>query len=259
MGILAELRGYVTEDVNKVLSRFQPPPSAAALLQNELGSIPPAPFTLGQPATTGPFQLSSTVPLVVGDPNVFTGPASSSVQVQNSSGYLISVNTGGSSYTIQPFACSTIPTQNRTGATITTIAPLSNFGNSITLIWMIPGQNPPMDDGALTQGNIQSLGLLSAVNVLNANAYSQALPAPPVGYVYSLYSITFTSGGAGQNWEIEAPYPGGNLLFSDTGIVVGASTSLGGMIVANSVGVLVSGSFPATTTIRYDLFPVPIS
>ena len=177
MGILAELRGYVTEDVNKVLSRFQPPPSAAALLQNELGSIPPAPFTLGQPATTGPFQLSSTVPLVVGDPNVFTGPASSSVQVQNSSGYLISVNTGGSSYTIQPFACSTIPTQNRTGATITTIAPLSNFGNSITLIWMIPGQNPPMADGALTQGNIQSLGLLSAVNVLNANAYSQALPA----------------------------------------------------------------------------------
>ena len=209
---------------------------------------------------SGPFLLQSGVILTTNDPTQYQ-PQAVAVQIQNSSGFLITVQIGGANYLIQPFAASTVPTNNSYQINVTPGLPQASFGSLISFAWLQPDEPPPMADGPLTQGNTQSLGLLSSVLVVNDAFLHQFLPAPPLGYVYSLYSVTLpltaATGGAIQvsNMAVTIiyfPSPAGSAF----------SFNLGAIIAATAVGIetaMNSSVYPVTVTLRYDLFPQPIS
>ena len=99
--------------------------------------------------TVGPISLTLNTPQPEDDPAQGLGMVSAAVQIQNSSAFVLSVLAGGDLFTIQPFFAATIPV---TGAPIV-ITPTQNpqnvSGNIITLVWLLQGEQPPMEDGPL--------------------------------------------------------------------------------------------------------------
>jgi hypothetical protein len=112
----------------------------------------------GTGLTAGPFALTLNQSLQCADPHV--GVASTSVQVQNSSGFALAVNSGAEVYSITSYQSSTIPVPaSGAGITITPVSQQSQSGAaSVTLVWMLDGQWPPQPDGALTGGQTITVG-----------------------------------------------------------------------------------------------------
>jgi hypothetical protein len=88
------------------------------------------------------------------NPTALGGQPATAVQIQNSSAFIIQVVGGGEQFIIQPFVAQTIPiAQQGTPITIEGIglpSGLSASADTLTLIWLLSGEQPPMQDGPLT-------------------------------------------------------------------------------------------------------------
>jgi len=110
-------------------------------------------MALGTGLTKGPYTPTAGVSFSVSDPNVWGNP-STFVQIQNASGFTLSVATSGAPYSIQPQTATTIPTLG--DGSVITITPSSGISNqvgTITTVWLLNEQNPPIPDGYLTASN----------------------------------------------------------------------------------------------------------
>lgn len=161
-------------------------------------------MALGTGQTTGPYTPVAGIPITVSDPS--TGVPSNKVQIQNASGFSLSVQVGGLPYTVQPQTATTILTNNE-GASIT-VTPSSTVANqtgTITLVWLLAGQASPIPDGFMGQsianqriGGTYSIGTTVTTTIpLLATDQSITLffsmTSSPVEI--SSYSITGTSSG----------------------------------------------------------------
>ena len=141
--------------------------------------------------TTGPFLLAVGTTLTEYDPGGSYQPASTNVQVQNNSGFQLIVNGGGQQYSVNPFTQTTLPTNGAALFIINAYNVLSNFGGSVTLVWLQQGESAPSPDGTLFAPNTNQGGLSSVQNTVGPDASTVLLPNPAVGYAYRLQSACF--------------------------------------------------------------------
>ena len=153
-------------------------------------------FFLGQPLTTGPYDLGSIPSVTVQDPNKW-GSGSTAVQIQNATPYTISVVTGLGQFTIQGLSASTIPTAFGSSVSVTVTSGLENFAQFLTMVWLVKGQSSPMADGPLSavtgpgtpttttaNGNYSYAGGAGTVTIIGSDA--------PAGDTYQLYSLNLS-------------------------------------------------------------------
>ena len=152
--------------------------------------------------TAGPFYLTYQVQQTFGDTQAQWGQTSDFVQIQNSSGFVLQITTSGDVYTIQPLTAATIPTQDGKGITVypSSIGAQQTTA-SIYLVWLLPGQTPPMSDGPLSSPLTGFYDLNNFQNVLpltfsesGGALTSTIVTLPLVGSLpYVLVNFTITS------------------------------------------------------------------
>ena len=111
----------------------------------------------GTGLTTGPYNLAASSTIELDDPNARGGQVSDRVQIQNQSGFTVTVYSAGAPYTIPALQASTIPTaaggQSLLLATsASTSATSGAVGGSVTAVWLLPEQLSPIPDGVLNVG-----------------------------------------------------------------------------------------------------------
>ena len=111
----------------------------------------------GTGLTTGPYNLAASSTIELDDPNARGGQVSDRVQIQNQSGFTVTVYSAGAPYTIPALQASTIPTaaggQSLLLATsASTSATSGAVGGSVTAVWLLPEQLAPIPDGVLNVG-----------------------------------------------------------------------------------------------------------
>jgi hypothetical protein len=212
--------------------------------------------------TTGPFLLAVGTPLTEYDPAGSYQPASAYVQVQNNSGFQLIVNGGGQQYSVNPFTQTTLPTNGAALFIIDAYNVLSNFGGSVTLVWLQQGESAPSPDGTLFAPNTNQGGLSSVQNTVVGGVGTVLLPNPPVGYAYRLQSACFI--------ETEGPIAAAAYIYLVTGtsIIIMSTDMEAGRYFAQTVllnGQLCSSkivgatnlpSYGVSTTLNYDLVQV---
>ena len=97
----------------------------------------------------GPISLTLSTPVTEVDPAQTHGSTSASVQIQNSSAFVLIVLSAGDPYTIQPFFATTIPVSGAPIVITPTQNPQNTSGNTITIVWLLNGEQPPQEDGPL--------------------------------------------------------------------------------------------------------------
>lgn len=151
--------------------------------------------------TSGPGAVTASTTYTINDPSIWGNP-STTVQVQNNSGFVITAYTSGAPYTIQPYMASTIPTvEDKSPIRLVTSAGVGNQIGNVTTIWMLDGQSPPMPDGALTSSvaisrNLQPTTTGGSTYLLQSTDVSMTISAWSTshsGYV-ALYVNGDTSG-----------------------------------------------------------------
>ena len=119
---------------------------------------------------TGPYTVNAGTVLHLNDP---TGSLSNRAQIQNGSGYTLTVANGQGSSEIGPNTAATVLSQG--GATITLTAGNSGTsGNGISVVWLLPADKPATPDGPLvTSLSIGSVTISSGtVNIGNTPTVS---------------------------------------------------------------------------------------
>ena len=104
----------------------------------------------GTGTTTGPYYPVVNTLISLNDPFIYSQCAQS-LQIQNNTTYLLTVQSGGAAYSIQPLTVSTIPSSG--GQTITMLPSLMGYvynQASVVVVWLLPGQTAPMNDGPLS-------------------------------------------------------------------------------------------------------------
>ena len=96
----------------------------------------------------GPITVVLGQAVVEDDPAQQGGPASTAVQIQNSSPFVLNVLTVGDPYTIQPRIAQTVPVGGQP-IVITAVQQLAGGSPMITIVWLLAGEQPPMQDGPL--------------------------------------------------------------------------------------------------------------
>ena len=163
------------------------------------------------PAVTPQLSVLSTIP----DPTAQYGSPADRVQVQNASPFTLQVSVGGQQFTIQSFTAQTLPTSS-TGAGCTIVATSGPTGaqGSITAVWLLAGEGPPMTDGQLTgaaqyaQGLGELLTTFAYVGGAGTNTVDFTIPIPPNVRTLLVYVGT-TLGGVVLNVKIGGPTLGG--------------------------------------------------
>ena len=206
--------------------------------------------------STGPYILTANDILTVDDPCIPRQNAQ--VQVQNYSGFALNTQiSGAGNITIPPYTAVTMDQGGGFQLTITPATVLSNFGGTVILQWLQPGESPPVADGVLMQGNTNQGGL-QKVSV-TASAPTVLLPAPPSGFVYRLHSVTII-GTAVENVFIYDPALGTSGSVFATQIPVagawGSSFLFNGLLAPTALSVDVSGSALVTFVLNYDVVQV---
>ena len=140
--------------------------------------------------TTGPYALTIGTTLNEYDPGGSWQPQSTAVQVQNNSGYQLIISIGGQQYAINPFTQTTVLTANAALLQITPYNVLSNFGGSVTLVWLQAGESPPSPDGTLFAPNTNQGGLTKIHTTIQGNS-TLVLAQPNSNYANRLHSLTF--------------------------------------------------------------------
>jgi hypothetical protein len=134
--------------------------------------------------TTGPFTLAlgTTVAPAPNDPA--NGAASVVVQVQNTSAFVVSIVSGGDTWTVQAFTAATIPATGQPLQITPTQGPATGVttANTLTLVWLLADQSPPIPDGPLTsQIGAPGVGLPLEAGAGLVNIGTQAYTALAVG------------------------------------------------------------------------------
>jgi hypothetical protein len=171
--------------------------------------------------TVGPISLTIDVPVTEVDPAQGLGNSSATVQVQNSSAFVLMVLAGGDVFTIQPFFATTIPVTGTPIVITPSQNPQNTSGNTITLVWLLQGEQPPMEDGPLnlplsTIEQLINAGLNTGVGSLlesTAGLYP-LVPAVP-GFKVILGSLFLQPG-----------LSSGTTQMAVTGVIGGVSTYL---------------------------------
>lgn len=134
--------------------------------------------------TNGPFTLNLGAEITTPNPTAQGGNPAASVQIQNSSVFVLQVLASGLTYTLQPFIAQTIPLGAGGGAPIQ-ITPTQNpsgttdASDTATLVWLLTGESPPMQDGPLTAAailatvNPSATLVAAAANVTVVNGAAQ--------------------------------------------------------------------------------------
>ena len=156
----------------------------------------------GTGVTEGPFSISPGSSEVYQDPAASTGSASGSVQIQNQSSSTLSVVSAGAAYTVPAFQATTVPTTGN-GDPVTITPQGGTTGGSVTLIWLLSGQTPPIPDGILStpastttegpnfSGRITSTQTIAETITLPASAGNDLVE---VSFDTTLHSGTYTAG-----------------------------------------------------------------
>ena len=112
--------------------------------------------------TTGPIALSNGGTFSLNDPHIYSTFATN-IQIQNSTGYVVFIQSAGAGYNIQPYTATTIPTNY--GQTL--VGTATNTGNvttgSLYAVWLLEGQDPPINNGPLTVNPVTSHGVTTSI------------------------------------------------------------------------------------------------
>lgn len=109
--------------------------------------------------TQGPFAMSYQVPLTLQDPQAQHGMASTSIQIQNTTGFVLVVTCAGNQWTIQQNMAQTIPTQDGYPVQIQPTQNQFTTANQLNVVWTTDGQLNPTPDGVLiasASGNVST-------------------------------------------------------------------------------------------------------
>ncbi len=159
--------------------------------------------------TGGPYTLSGGVSLSLSDPYAATGGSAASIQVQNQSGFVLSVVANGEVYTVQSFTAQTIALQTQ-GATIT-ITPTSTISsgatNSLIVVWMVAGEKPDLPDGQLTAAAVAAAvsGVVSVAGdqatLAKLSDFPSVTLATGAGVVNINYDVSPAANVQGIRWD----------------------------------------------------------
>ena len=145
--------------------------------------------------TSGPFTPSLLALITAPDPTAQWGSPATKVQVQNASPFALTVTVNGEQNTITSFTAQTLDTGG-TGASATilpTAGPAGSQG-SVTMVWLITDQAPPMTDGQLTGAATYAQGLgstlLPATILASASLTPLSIPPTVRTLVFTLSSTT---------------------------------------------------------------------
>ncbi len=188
--------------------------------------------------TVGPFTLVANTPQTLQDPFAGTGGAAAGIQIQNLSGFVLTVTGFGSPVTVQAIAAQTIalPTS---GASVT-IDPASSASQGPSsvfyAVWLLPGEKSDTPDGPLTTASIDITGgTVTAVFQTGATVDIGNTP-----------SVTVASGtvNVGNTPSVVVDTSGGAVPVNASGtVVVSSITSPVTATVSNTVTVSPSGTF----------------
>ena len=143
----------------------------------------------GTGLTSGPYILAASSTLELDDPNARGGQVSDRVQIQNQSGFTLTVFSAGAPYTIPALQATTIPTVDGGQSLIVATSASTSTGSgaaggSVTAVWLLPEQSSPIPDGALIVG--AAIGSVAVAS--KTHAFSIVFPGP---YIDN-YAIDYT-------------------------------------------------------------------
>lgn len=98
--------------------------------------------------TTGPYSLAAGSVVTLNDPATWS-TGSVSVQLQNASGFVLTVQSGGDLYTIAANTAATIPANNGQSLQVSVTSSIGNQSGQLTVVWLLNGQDAPINDGPL--------------------------------------------------------------------------------------------------------------
>lgn len=119
---------------------------------------------MGTGVITGPYAITAGQTLSLNDPAKWS-IASQTVQIQNNTGFTVSVQSSGAAYNIQPFTASTIPCAGGQTLVAQVSSTINVSGGFLTAVWLLPGQDAPMPDGPMVVYPKQT-------TILTASTYS---------------------------------------------------------------------------------------
>ena len=211
---------------------------------------------------TGPYQLTAGVNLVVDDPCIPRQNAA--VQVQNYSGFSLNCQLSGANETIPPYTAVTLSEGGAYQLTISPANVLSNFGGEVNLVWLQPGEQPPVADGVLFQGNTNQGGLSYVQATVTTATAPIILPQPPAGYAYRVHSATLftqvSNGAIALVSFVGHPPVSPNYVFFVTAIPIvtfyGETFLLNGLLVADSIVFSNQSAITVRMLLYYDLVQI---
>jgi len=158
--------------------------------------------------TQGPFTLTLGTTLPLNDPGATSNNPATQVQLQNATAFIIEVNVGGAVYTIQSFTAQTVPTSG--GGQQMAVSPLESTGGgggTLTVVWLLAGEQSPMQDGPLTAAAIAAANpvptaVFGPASVTASGGGTLVIPSVPITPSTRTLIVRATGGGMSKNAEV---------------------------------------------------------